>query len=135
MNEAVKRRRTLLRNTDDGIVIADEDFRLRGGGNIMETKQSGLPGFRLADPIEQEGLLKMANRVAAVLLQKDLKPTSERGRAVSALLRVFEKAAAMRTLAAGWRVHRSQSNWGSKHERTPRSDCDRADRVGRNVLV
>jgi ATP-dependent DNA helicase RecG len=101
VNEAAKRRLTLLRDTDDGFVIADEDFRLRGGGDVLGTKQSGLPGFRLADPIEHEPLLHMANRDAAVLLGKDPKLVSQRGRAVRVLLRLFEKAAAMRTLAAG----------------------------------
>jgi ATP-dependent DNA helicase RecG len=101
VNDAAKRRLTLLRDTEDGFLIADEDFRLRGGGDLLGTKQSGLPGFRLADPIEHEGLLHMANRDAAVLLGKDPKLASERGRAVRVLLRLFEKAVAMRTLAAG----------------------------------
>jgi ATP-dependent DNA helicase RecG len=101
VNDSAKRRLTLLRDTEDGFLIADEDFRLRGGGDILGTKQSGLPGFRLADPIQHEGLLHMANRDAAALLQRDPKLTSERGRAVRVLLRLFEKAAAMRTLAAG----------------------------------
>ena len=101
VNDVAKRRLTLLRDTDDGFLIADEDFRLRGGGDLLGTKQSGMPGFRLADPIEHEGLLHMANRDAAVLLQNDPKLTSDRGRAVRILLRLFEKAAAMRTLAAG----------------------------------
>jgi ATP-dependent DNA helicase RecG len=101
VNDVAKRRLTLLRDTDDGFLIADEDFRLRGGGDLLGTKQSGLPGLRLADPIEHEGLLHMANRDAAVLLEKDPKLTSDRGRAVRVLLRLFEKAAAMRTLAAG----------------------------------
>ena len=101
VNEAARRRLALLRDTDDGFVIADEDFRLRGGGDALGTKQSGLPGFRLADPIEHEGLLHMAFRDAAVLLGRDPGLVSERGRAVRVLLRVFEKRAAMGTLAAG----------------------------------
>jgi ATP-dependent DNA helicase RecG len=101
VNDAGKRRLTLLRDTDDGFLIADEDFRLRGGGDVLGTKQSGLPGFRLADVIEHEGLLHMASRDAAVLLQNDPKLTSIRGRAIRVLLRLFERTAAMRTLAAG----------------------------------
>jgi ATP-dependent DNA helicase RecG len=101
VNDVAKRRLTLLRDTEDGFLIADEDFRLRGGGDILGTKQSGLPGFRLADPIEHEGLLHMAHRDAAVLLGRDPTLVSERGRAVRVLLRLFERTAAMRTLAAG----------------------------------
>jgi ATP-dependent DNA helicase RecG len=101
VNDVAKRRLTLLRDTEDGFLIADEDFRLRGGGDILGTKQSGLPGFRLANPIEHEGLLHMAHRDAEVLLQKDSQLTSERGRAVRVLLRLFERTAAMRTLLAG----------------------------------
>ncbi len=79
VNDVAKRRLTLLRDTEDGFLIADEDFRLRGGGDILGTKQSGLPGFRLADPIEHEGLLHMAHRDAAVLLGKDPKLESGAG--------------------------------------------------------
>jgi ATP-dependent DNA helicase RecG len=96
-----RRRLTLLRDTDDGFVIADEDFRLRGGGDALGTRQAGMPGFRLADPVTHEGLLHMANRDAALLLQRDARLESERGQAVRVLLRVFERREAMRTLAAG----------------------------------
>jgi ATP-dependent DNA helicase RecG len=101
VNETARRRLTLLRDTDDGFAIADEDFRLRGGGDLLGTRQAGAPGFRLADPIEHEHLLHMAHQDAAVLLSRDPGLTSERGRAVRLLLRLFERTAAMRTLAAG----------------------------------
>jgi ATP-dependent DNA helicase RecG len=101
LNETARRRLVLLRDTDDGFVIADEDFRIRGGGDLLGKRQSGQPGWRLADPAEHEGLLRMANRDAAVLLERDPKLTSERGRAIRLLLRLFERGAALRTLGAG----------------------------------
>jgi ATP-dependent DNA helicase RecG len=101
VNETARRRLTLLRDTDDGFVIADEDFRLRGGGDALGTRQAGLPGYKLADPVEHEPLLHMANRDAAVLLSRDPKLETPRGQAVRLLLRLFERTAAMRTLAAG----------------------------------
>jgi ATP-dependent DNA helicase RecG len=101
VNETARRRLTLLRDTDDGFVIADEDFRLRGGGDMLGTRQAGLPEFRLADPVEHEGLLEMAHRDAEVLLLRDPGLTSERGRAVRWLLRLFERTEAMKTLASG----------------------------------
>ena len=101
LTDIAKRRLLLLRDTEDGFRIADEDFRLRGGGDLLGTRQSGLPGWRLADPVEDEGLLHMAGRDAEVLLQKDARLTSERGRAVRVLLKLFERTAAMRTLHSG----------------------------------
>ncbi len=101
VNESARRRLTLLRDTDDGFLIADEDFRLRGGGDMLGTRQAGAPGFRLADLVEHESLLEMAHRDAALLLLRDPGLTSERGRAVRWLLRLFERTEAMKTLASG----------------------------------
>jgi ATP-dependent DNA helicase RecG len=101
VNDTARRRLTLLRDTEDGFVIADEDFRLRGSGDALGTRQAGLPGYRLANPLEHENLLHMANRDATVLLSRDPGLDSDRGQAVRWLLRLFERTAAMRTLAAG----------------------------------
>ncbi len=101
VNETARRRLTLLRDTDDGFRIADEDFRLRGGGDLLGTRQSGGPGWRLADPESDEGLLHMADRDAELLLQKDPKLKTERGQAVRLLLRLFERNTAMRTVHSG----------------------------------
>ena len=101
VNETARRRLTLLRDTEDGFLIADEDFRLRGGGDALGTRQAGLPGYRLADPVDHEPLLLMANRDAAVLLSRDPNLQTPRGRAIRLLLRLFERHAAMRSLAAG----------------------------------
>jgi ATP-dependent DNA helicase RecG len=67
----------------------------------LGTRQAGMPGWKLADPVVHEGLLHMAHRDASLLLQKDAGLVGERGRAVRLLLRVFERREAMRTLAAG----------------------------------
>ncbi len=101
VNETARRRLTLLRDTDDGFLIADEDFRLRGGGDALGTRQAGLPGYRMADAVEHESLLHMAHRDAAVLLSRDPGLETQRGHAIRVLLRLFERTAAMRTLAAG----------------------------------
>ncbi len=99
--ETARRRLTLLRDTDDGFAIADADFRLRGGGDVLGTRQAGLPGFRLADPVAHEGLLHMAHQDAALLVEKDPGLAGARGQAVRGLLRVFGQWEAMRTLLAG----------------------------------
>ena len=101
VNETARRRLTLLRDTEDGFLIADEDFRLRGGGDALGTRQAGLPGYRLADPVAHEHLLHMAHRDAAVLLSRDPTLQTPRGLAIRVLLRLFERNTAMRTLAAG----------------------------------
>ena len=91
----------MLRETEDGFVIADEDFRLRGGGDLLGTKQSGLPGWRIADPETDEPLLHMAGRDAEALLSRDADLTTDRGRAIRLLLRLFDKLDAFRTLNSG----------------------------------
>ena len=97
-----KRRLMLLRDTEDGFRIADEDFRLRGGGDLLGTRQSGMPGWKIADPIEDENLLHMAGQDAALLLQKDPRlNTTPRGHAARLLLRLFDRTAAFRTLQSG----------------------------------
>ncbi len=101
LSETARRRLVLLRDTEDGFVIADEDFRIRGGGEALGKRQSGQPGWRLADPVEHDGLLRMASRDAAHLLERDPKLESERGLAIRVLLRLFERGAGLRTLGAG----------------------------------
>ena len=101
INESARRRLTLLRDTEDGFVIADEDFRIRGGGDMLGTRQSGQRGFRLADPDADDGLLHMAARDADVLLNIDPTLSTPRGEAVRVLLRLFERTDAMRTLHSG----------------------------------
>ncbi len=98
---AARERLVLLRDCDDGFAIADADFRLRGGGELLGTRQSGTPGWRLADPGRDEGLLFMANQDAALIAEKDPALASPRGEALRLLLRLFERRAAAKSLAAG----------------------------------
>jgi ATP-dependent DNA helicase RecG len=101
LSAAARQRLALLRDTEDGFVIADEDHRLRGGGDLLGTRQSGLPGWRLADPETDEGLLHMAHRDAEVLLHRDERLRTPRGEAVRVLLRLFDRTQAFRTLYSG----------------------------------
>jgi ATP-dependent DNA helicase RecG len=96
-----RKRLALLRETEDGFLIADEDFRLRGAGDVLGTKQSGLPGYRLADAEEHDDLLPMARQDAILLLQRDPKLESPRGQALRILLNLFEQRDAIQTLRAG----------------------------------
>lgn len=103
LGQVSRERLLILRDTEDGFVIADADFRLRGGGEALGTRQSGAPVFRLGlDTAEaQEGLIAMAHRDAALLLEKDPGLAGERGQAAQLLLRLFGKAEAIHTLHAG----------------------------------
>ncbi len=101
LTDTMRRRLTLLKDTEDGFLIADEDFRIRGGGDLLGKRQSGLPGFKLADPVQHEGLLHMASKDAALLLDRDPRLDSGRGTAIKTLLRLFRYGPAIRALAAG----------------------------------
>ncbi len=101
LNVTARKRLALLRDTEDGFLIADEDFRLRGAGDALGTKQSGLPGYRLADAETDEDLLPMAKQDSVLLLQRDPKLETARGEAVRVLLNLFDQRDAIATLRAG----------------------------------
>ncbi len=101
ISAGARKRLALLRDTEDGFVIADEDFRLRGSGDFLGTKQSGLPGYRLADAEKHADLLPMARQDAVLLLQRDPKLESPRGQAVRVLLNLFDQREAILTVRAG----------------------------------
>ena len=91
----------ILRQSEDGFRIAEEDLRLRGEGEILGTRQSGTPGFKLAQLDVHAALLQMARDDAALILNRDPHLTSPRGAALRHLLYLFEREEAIKLLRAG----------------------------------
>src|ERR1700730_2810359 len=100
LGEAAKARLAILRETDDGFRIAEEDLRLRGEGGVLRTRQSGMPGFRIARPQVHGKLLSAAREDAALALNRDPKLKSPRGAALRQLLYLFARDAAIRLFGA-----------------------------------
>jgi ATP-dependent DNA helicase RecG len=100
LTETARARLAVLRDTEDGFRIAEEDLRLRGEGDVLGTRQSGLPGFRVARP-EHRALMATARDDAALVLARDPQLTGDRGEALRLLLYLFERDEAVRLLAAG----------------------------------
>uniref|UniRef100_UPI000E7312D2 ATP-dependent DNA helicase RecG n=1 Tax=Teichococcus vastitatis TaxID=2307076 RepID=UPI000E7312D2 len=102
LNEAEQRRLSVLRDTEDGFVIADADLDYRGGGDALGVRQAGRIGRRLADPARHGGLVRMAHQDAALLLERDPElSASPRGRAARTLLALFDHDLSLAPLAAG----------------------------------
>ncbi|TCD13187.1 ATP-dependent DNA helicase RecG [Oricola cellulosilytica] len=99
--ETARARLAIMRETEDGFRIAEEDLRLRGEGEILGTRQSGAPGYRLASIADHADLLEIARDDARLIIEKDPQLTSERGQALRTLLYLFERDAAIRLLRAG----------------------------------
>ncbi len=101
LGPTAKARLEALRRTDDGFVIAEEDLRLRGAGELLGVKQSGLPQFHFADLAVHGELLAAARDDARLILAKDPELNSARGQALCVLLYLFERDEAVRYLRAG----------------------------------
>ncbi len=101
LSAAAKERLKTMRDTEDGFVIAEKDLELRGGGEILGTRQSGLPVFKLADLSAHGELLAAARDDTKLILSKDSDLMTERGQALRALLYLFEQDQAIANIRAG----------------------------------
>jgi ATP-dependent DNA helicase RecG len=101
LSESARRRLTILRETEDGFRIAEEDLAMRGAGDLIGTAQSGLPHFRIADVERQSALMAVAQSDARKLLAEDPKLTSDRGQAARVLLWLMEQDKAIRLISVG----------------------------------
>ena len=101
LSETGHARLSILRDSEDGFLIAEEDLKLRGEGELLGTRQSGTPGFKLASLEAHADLLEIARKDATYLLDRDPDLTSERGQAVRVLLYLHRRDEAIRFLRAG----------------------------------
>ena len=99
LGETALRRLQILRETEDGFRIAEEDLSIRGAGDMIGTAQSGLPKFRIADLERQTALMALAQRDARALLAKDPEMIGPQGQAARVLLWLLEKEKAIRLIS------------------------------------
>jgi ATP-dependent DNA helicase RecG len=101
LGETALARLNVMRETDDGFRIAEEDLRLRGEGDILGTRQSGMPGFRIALPEIHSALLPLARDEAKLALAQDPTFSGERAEALRMLLYIFGRDQAVGLMRAG----------------------------------
>ncbi|MEQ1756462.1 MAG: ATP-dependent DNA helicase RecG [Micropepsaceae bacterium] len=101
LGETARARLDCIRNTEDGFLIAEEDLRLRGAGELLGERQSGLPGFRLADLSAHSDLLVVASDDARLIVSRDPTLSSPRGEALRVLLYLFQQDDAVKTIRSG----------------------------------
>jgi len=101
LGETARERLNVMRSTEDGFVIAEEDLRLRGGGEVLGTRQSGLPAFRIAILPEHQDLLETARDAARLTLSRNPTLEGEDGERLRLLLYLFERDDAVKLMGAG----------------------------------
>ncbi len=101
LSETARERLALMRETQDGFRLAEEDLRLRGGGELLGTRQSGDTPFQIANLEQISRLLPIAYNDSRVLMERDGGLEGPRGEAARLLLYVFERDFGVRTLRGG----------------------------------
>ncbi len=97
LSETSRARLNIMKETEDGFRIAEEDLDLRGGGELLGTKQSGFNTFKLADLSVHKGLLLTASQDAKLFISQDSDFVTPRGKALKNLLYLFERDEAVKT--------------------------------------
>lgn len=101
IGEVAKSRLKVMRDTEDGFIIAEEDLRLRGAGEMLGTRQSGMPDYHFADLDVHKDLIATARDDARLIMHQDATLQSERGQALRELLYLFEKDEGVRLMKGG----------------------------------
>src|SRR4051794_25995708 len=101
LGEMSTARRKVIRETTDGFRIAEEDLKLRGEGDVLGIRQSGLPGYRIARSEVHGQLITQARDEALRILKDDPKLRGERGEALRCLLYLYERDEALPLIGAG----------------------------------
>lgn len=101
VSAVAKERMNIMKQTEDGFYIAEKDLELRGGGEILGTRQSGFTQFKLADMSSHQDLLLKARDDVQQILKTDPKLETARGQALKVLLYLFEQNEAVKTYLAG----------------------------------
>lgn len=101
LSETGRKRLEILRETEDGFRISEEDLAMRGAGDVIGTAQSGVPRFRIADLERQAALMQIAQTDARKLLSDDPKLVTARGKAARTALWLMEQDKAIRLISVG----------------------------------
>ena len=101
LTEGGRKRLEVLRESEDGFVIAETDLQMRGAGDVIGTAQSGLPRFHIADLERQSDLMAIAQSDARALMTSDPDLSSARGRAARTLLWLLRQDEAIRLISVG----------------------------------
>jgi ATP-dependent DNA helicase RecG len=101
LTNTAKQRLAILRKSEDGFFLAEEDLKIRGGGDVMGTEQSGWPTFRCADLSVHRDFVETANAMAITLVQQNPTLTGPEGHALRTLLSLFGREDTLALLHAG----------------------------------
>lgn len=101
LGETARARLEALRGSEDGFYLAEQDLALRGGGDVLGTRQSGLTSYRMVDLAVQKDLAEWARSQSKVVLETNPDLSGDHGEALRILLYLFERDAAVRFFRSG----------------------------------